>query len=107
MFIKQIIEFLLTRPGPYGRTCSPIAGYFHDETKIVKDNLRVDYYLLLKYCRMQCTLLLSTWAEPLTKFNTKMQNFNQNIALRFGLKAKINGGSQQFHFFDWLSNKNL
>ena len=27
------------------RTCTPITGYFHDKTKISKENLRVDYYL--------------------------------------------------------------
>ena len=30
------------------RKCTPIASYFHDKTKISKENLRVDYYLLLK-----------------------------------------------------------
>ena len=29
---------------------------FHENTKISKENLRVDYYLLLKYCRRQCPL---------------------------------------------------
>ena len=30
---------------------------FYDKTKISKENLRVDYYLLLKCCKRQCTLL--------------------------------------------------
>ena len=35
------------------------------------------YYLLLKYCRRQCSLLLLTWANSLTKFNPKMQDFKR------------------------------
>ena len=49
MLIEQIIEFQLRGPGPPGRTCTPITGYLHDKTKILKENLRVGYYLLLKY----------------------------------------------------------
>ena len=33
MLIEQIIEFQLRGPGPPGLTCTPIAGYFHNETK--------------------------------------------------------------------------
>ena len=51
MFIKLITEFQLRGPGPPGRKCTPITGYFYDKTKLSKANLRVDYYLLLKYCR--------------------------------------------------------
>ena len=51
MLIEQIIEW----PEAPGRTCTPIIGYFYDKTKLSKENLRVDYYLLLKYCRKQCT----------------------------------------------------
>ena len=57
MFIEQIIEFKLRRAEPLGRTCTPITGCFHDKTKISKENCRVDYYLMLKYCTRQCTLL--------------------------------------------------
>ena len=39
MLIEQIIEFELRGPGPPFRTCTPITGYFHDETKIFKTNL--------------------------------------------------------------------
>ena len=56
MLIEQIIEFELKGPGPPRRTCTPTTGYFHDKTKIFKANLRVDYYLLLKYYTMQCTV---------------------------------------------------
>ena len=48
MLIEQIIEHQLRGPGPPGRTCTPITGYFHDKTKVFKENLRVDYYL--GYC---------------------------------------------------------
>ena len=57
MLIKQTIELQLRGPGPLGRTYTPITGYFHDKTKISKENLRVDYYLLLKCSKKQCTLL--------------------------------------------------
>ena len=57
MLIEQTTEFQSKRPGPFGRTCTPITGKLHDSTKILKENLREDYYLLLKYCRRQCALL--------------------------------------------------
>ena len=60
MSIKQVIEFELRGPRPPGRTCTPITVYFHDEAKTFKKNIPVDYYLLLKYCRRQCTLLHPT-----------------------------------------------
>ena len=50
MLIKQIIEFELRRPRPLGRTYTPTTGQLHDKAKISKENLRVNYYLLLKYC---------------------------------------------------------
>ena len=58
MLIERIIEFELRGPGPPGHSCTPITVYFYDKTKIRKKNLAVDYYLLLKYCRRQCTSLL-------------------------------------------------
>ena len=48
MLIEQIIEFKLRGLGPLNRTCTPTTGYFHVKTKISNENLRVDYYLLLK-----------------------------------------------------------
>ena len=51
MLIEQIIEHQLRGPGPPGRTCTLITSYFHDKTKISKENLRVDYYLLLNVAR--------------------------------------------------------
>ena len=68
MLIEQIIEFQLRGPGPFGRTCTPITGKLHDLTKISKENLRVDYYLLLKYCRSQEAMCFTfpTWTKSLT-----------------------------------------
>ena len=57
MLIEQIIEFELRGPGPLGRTFTSTTGYFYDKTKISVENLRLDYYLQLKYCTRQCTLL--------------------------------------------------
>ena len=71
---------------PLGRIYTTAAGYFYDETKISEKNLRVDYYLLLKYCRTPCTLLSPTWAKSLTKFNRKMQDFKRVLALACKLK---------------------
>ena len=75
MFIEQTIKFEFRGLVPFGRVCTPATGYFYDKTKISKENLRVDYYLLLKYCSRQCTLLSPTRAKLLTKFNTKTQDF--------------------------------
>ena len=75
MFIEQTIKFEFRGLVSLGRVCTPATGYFYDKTKISKENLRVDYYLLLKYCSRQCTLLSHTRAKLRTKFNTKMQDF--------------------------------
>ena len=45
MLIEQIVELQLRRPGPLGLTCTSITGYFHDKTKIFKENLRVGFDL--------------------------------------------------------------
>ena len=42
-------------PWPY--ICIPFTDCFHDKIVISKENIRLDCYLLLKYCRRQCTLL--------------------------------------------------
>ena len=49
MLIVQIIEFEWRGMGPLDRTSTLTTGYFHVKTKISKENLRVDYYLRLKY----------------------------------------------------------
>ena len=38
-------------------------------------------YLLLKHCTRQCTLIFPTWAQSLTKFNTKIQVFKRVLDL--------------------------
>ena len=76
MLIKQVIEFQLRGPGPPSRTCAPITGLLHDKTKTLKENLRVDCYLRLKYCRRQCALLPLLGPNLLQlKFYTIMQDF--------------------------------
>ena len=72
MFLEQLFE--LKGPGPPGRICTAITGCFHDKTIISKENIRLDCYLLLKYCRKPSTLLPPVWAKALTKFNPKMQD---------------------------------
>ena len=57
MLIEQIIAFDLRGPGPLDGTVTLTTGYFYDKAKTSKENLQVDYYLLLKYCKRQCTLL--------------------------------------------------
>ena len=51
MLIEQIIEFEWRGLGPLDRICTLTTDYFHAKTKISEENLRVDYYLLLKYLR--------------------------------------------------------
>ena len=97
MLIKQIIEFELRGSGPlkfefnntFTRTCTPISGYFHEKTKIYQKNLRVNYYLLLKYCKRQCTLISPTWAQSLRKFNPEGQDFKRVLDLKKGLNNLI------------------
>ena len=86
MLIKQIIKPELRRLGPRGRICTPATGYCYDKTKTSQENLQVGFYLLLKYCRRQCTLLSTTWAKSLTKFNLKMQDFKRLLGLTCKLK---------------------
>ena len=79
MLIEQIFE--LRGLGPPGRICTPITGCFHDKTMISTENIRVNCYLVLKYCRRQCTLLPPTWAKSLSKFNPKLQDFKRALDL--------------------------
>ena len=75
MVIEQTIKFEFRGLVPLGRICTPTTGYFYDKTKISKKNLQVNFFLLLKYCIRQCTLLCLTRAKSLRKFNAKMQDF--------------------------------
>ena len=79
MLIEQIFE--LRGPGPPGPICTPITGCFHHKTIISKEDIRLDCYLLLKYCRKQCILLPPTSTNSLTKFNPKMQDFKRVLDL--------------------------
>ena len=79
MLIEE--NFELRWPGPPGRICTPITGCFHDKTITSKENLRMNYHLLLKYCRWQCTLLPPAWAKSLTKLNPEMQDFKRVLDL--------------------------
>ena len=78
MLIEQIFE--LSGFGSLGRTYTPITGCFHDKTTISKENILLDYNLLLKYCWRQCTLL-SPYLGKITKFNPKMQHFKHVLDL--------------------------
>ena len=51
-------------------------GYFHDKTKISKENLRMDYYLQLKYCWRQCTLLSLLGPNNLQNLTPKCKILN-------------------------------
>ena len=75
MLVKQIFELGGLRPP--GRICTPMTGCFHHKTMISEKNIRLDYYLPLKYCRRQCALLPPSWAKSLTKFNPNMQNIKR------------------------------
>ena len=86
MLIEQIIE--LKEPEPLGRICTPITGCFHEKTIISKENNRLVCYLLLKYCRRQCSLLPPTWAKSLTKFNPNMQDFKRVLDLNCKQKVE-------------------
>ena len=79
MLIGQIFE--LRGPGSAGRIYTPTTGCFHDKTVISKENIRLDCYLLQKYCRRQCTLLSPTWVKSLTNLNPKMQDFKRVLDL--------------------------
>ena len=77
-------NFELRGPGPLGRIYYVLYSYnwlFNDKTIISTENIRLDCYLLLKYCRRQCTLFPLTWAKSLTKFDPKIQNFKRILDL--------------------------
>ena len=81
MLIGQIIEFELRGLRPPGRTRSPKLVIFKAKQKSLKEDFRVDFDLLLKYCRRQCMLFSRTWAKSLTNFNPKMQDFKRALGL--------------------------
>ena len=82
MLIEQIIELQLRSSGPPGRTYIPTTGYFHDKTKTSKENLRVDYYLLLKSARDNALYFPLTGPNHLQlKFNFKMHDVKRVLDL--------------------------
>ena len=85
----------------YVRT--PITGCFHGKTIISMENLRVDCYLLLKYCRRQCTLLPLPGPSHLQNLTPKCKILNV-----FWTEIASKRRTEQINFFNWLSNvKNL
>ena len=76
MLIKKIIKFELRWPGAPSLTRSPITGYFQDKTKIFEANL-LSGLLFTTYNLLHDAMYRTppTWANSLTKFNPKMQNF--------------------------------
>ena len=93
MLIILIIEFELRGPGPPGRTWTATTVYFYDKTKISKKNLRVDYYLLLRYCTRQCTLLSLPMPNHLLNLTP-----NYNISSVFRTQIVIKRRIEQFNF---------
>ena len=53
-------------PWAFWRTCTPTTGYFHDKTKISKENLRVDFYLLLKCSQRQLMHFTFPYLDQIT-----------------------------------------
>ena len=102
MLIEQIVELQLRGPGPPGLTCTSITGYFHDKTKIPKENFRVGFHLLLKCCTRQCSLLPPTWTKSRT---IKLQHKNARCKTCFGLKLQLEGGLNNFIFLIGLMSK--
>ena len=101
MLIEQTFE--LRGLGLPGRICTPTTGCFHDKTIISKENIRLGFYLLLKYCMRQCTLL------PLP-VPSHLQNLTPKCKILSLLWTKIASKkrTEEFKFFNWLSNvKNL
>ena len=64
MLIKQIIEFQLRDPGLLAVHVLQLVN-FMTKQKSFKENLRVDYHLLLRYCRRQCAILSPTSTKSL------------------------------------------
>ena len=82
MLIEQIVELQLRGPGPPGLTCTSVTGYFHDKTKISKENLRVGFHLLLNVARDNATYLPLPGPNHVQfNFNTKMQNVKRVLDL--------------------------
>ena len=88
MLIQQILE--LGEPGPPGRICTPIPVCFYDKTIISQENIRLNCYLLLKYCTRQCTLLPPTWFGPRPQYIYGLAPPNQKPWLRLSRVHCVN-----------------
>ena len=88
MLIEQIFE--LRRPRSLGRRCTFITVCFHDKTIISKENIRLDCYLLLKYCRRQMCFT-SPYLGQIT-YKTLPQNatFKKFFGLKLQAKVGLN-----------------
>ena len=93
MFLEQTIKFEFRGLVSLGRINTPATGYFYDKTKISKENLRVDYYLLLKYCSRQCTLLSLPGSNHLQNLTPKCK-----ILKCFGLYLSVKVGLNNLFF---------
>ena len=73
MLTEPIIEFELRWPEPCSPTCTLTTGSFHEKKATISSpaNFLVDYYLLLKYCWRQCTLLSLNWDKSHTNLIPK------------------------------------
>ena len=77
-----MIEFKLIELGPLAVQVLLQLVIFTTKQKSLKENLRVDYCLLLKYCVRLCTFHPpNTWAKSLTKFSTKMHDLKRVLNL--------------------------
>ena len=80
MRIEQIFE--LRGSELSGHIYTSITGCFHEKTIISRKNFPVNCYLLLKYCRKQCTLITYRYqSNHLKKFKPKMQDFKRVLDL--------------------------
>ena len=82
---KQIIDFELR-----GLDSLALYALLQLQNKNLNAYLPVDYYLLLKYRRRQCTLLLPTWAKLLAKYIPKTKGLKLCIVLKLDVKERLN-----------------
>ena len=98
--MEQIIEFKLSEHGPSGR---PTTSYFHDQTKISKEYLLMNHFII--YC-------YNIAGGNVTYFPLPGPNHLQNLIPKCKILNVIwivsKRWIEQFNIFNWLSNvKNL
>ena len=79
MLIEQINEFGLGSLGPMVVLVLPQLVIFVKQQKISKENLSMDYCLLLKYCKSSVPYFFNL--GQITKINLKMQGFKRVLDL--------------------------